>query len=425
VLNNLRALYQVMRDAKLSRQELDKVIHERLKAVLMSAYQHVPYYRKLMHGAGYDPLKEYSGVQDLANLSITTKQTLKEQELTAFLKEDSDISSCFSDATSGSTGIPIKVYRSTYERAVQVAKWLRVLLVNGYSPRHRVMSLTSPARLTEGRSIIQKFGLMRRLAVDYLRSPEEMVAILLDYKPHVLYGNRSHLDFMALELKRRKIQPDELTLQLLVGAAEVFRDRNRQLYLNHFGAKLVETYGTVEMGIMAYETQAHDGLHLNEDLTYFEFLDKQGKPVQAGEPGRVVVTDLTGKLMPFIRYDQGDMAIFEYRDGLRKIKQIIGRDDDYASLPDRTRRPFHDFYEVMDKYENIAQFRIVQKTKRLFQILIVADNSYLLSIRDDLLCHFHSKFPRTVSFEIVQVQEIEPDPSGKIRMLISEVEKGL
>lgn len=419
MIYNLRALRQVMRDVRFPRHELDKVINERLKAVLVSAYKHVPYYRKVMQGTEYNPVQVFSGPEDLSILPVTTKEVLKKEGTNAFVMEGSDLSSCFKDTTSGSTGMPITVYRSHNERAVQIAKWIRVLFLNGYSVHQKVMSLTSPARLTEGRSIIQKFGILRRLPVDYLRPPKELADILLHYRPHVLYGNRSHLDLMALELKKRGMRAKGL--RLLIGGAEVIRNSSRQLYRRYFGVELIETYGTVEMGIMAYETQAHDGLHLNEDLTYFEFLDKQGKPVQAGELGRVVVTDLTRKLMPFIRYDQGDMAIFEYRDGLRKIKQIIGRDDDYASLPDGTRRPFHDFYEVMDKYENIAQFRIVQKTKRLFQILIVADNSYLLSIRDDLLCHFHSKFPRTVSFEIVQVQEIEPDPSGKIRMLISEV----
>jgi phenylacetate-CoA ligase len=131
--------------------------------------------------------------------------------------------------------------------------------------------------------------------------------------------------------------------------------------------------------------------------------------------------------MPFIRYDQGDLAVFKSADGLngkssRRLTRIIGREDDYATLPDGTRRPFHDFYEVMDKYEDIVQFRIVQRTRGLFTILIVADTSYLLSIREDLLHRLQEKFPPTVNFEITQVEQITPDTSGKIRMLVSEVD---
>jgi len=378
-----------------------------------------------MQSVGYDPVQDYRGPEDLSRLPITTKEILKQRGSEAFVREDSDLSRCFSDATSGSTGIPITVYRTSYERAVQIAKWLRVLFVNGYSARHRVMSLTSPGRLAEGRNIIQRFGILRRLTVDYLLPPEEMVDIFLDHKPDVLYGNRSHLDLMALELKRRGIQ--HKGLKLLVGTAEVIHDSSRRLYRNTFGVKLVESYGSVEMGVMAYETPAHDGLHLCEDLTFFEFLDEERKPVPPGELGRVVVTDLMGKLVPFIRYDHGDLVLFNRGDGIsgstsRRLTRIIGREDDYALMPDGTRRPFHDFYEVMDKYEDIIQFRIVQRTRSLFQVLIVADTSYLLSIRDDLMHQLQKRFPPAVSFEIAHVERIEPDPSGKIRMLVSEVD---
>jgi phenylacetate-CoA ligase len=424
MLNRAKALHQVMRDAKLPRSELNKVIDSRLESVLVSAYLHVPYYRGLMQNVGYDPVRDYRGPEDLSILPITSKEALKQGGITAFVKQDSDLSCCFTEATSGSTGIPLRVYRSPDERAVQIAKWLRVLFVNGYSIRNRVMSLTSPTRLGEGRSIIQKFGVLRRLAVSYLLPPQEIVDKFLIYKPDVLYGNRSQLDLMALELKRRGIQYNGL--KLLVGTAEVIHDSNRHLYQRQFGVELVETYGSVEMGVMAYETPRRDGLHLCEDLTYFEFLDEEGKPVRPGEPGRVVVTDLTGKLMPFIRYDQGDVAVFGHKDGADddkpyRLTRIIGRDEDYVLLSDGTQRSFHDFYEVMHNYPEIVQFRIKQPEVDLFQILVVADTVYLSGIRNDLLHRLQKKFPPTVTFEIIQVDQINLDPNGKLKRVVSEV----
>ena len=68
------------------------------------------------------------------------------------------------------------------------------------------------------------------------------------------------------------------------------------------------------------------------------------------------------------------------------------------------------------------QFRFVQRTKSLFQVLIVAETSYLLRIRDDLIRQLHKKFPPIVRFEIIQVERMEPDPNGKFRMFISEVD---
>lgn len=426
MFNNLRAFYQVMRGAKLPRSELDKVVHKRLKAVLVLAYRHVPYYRELMHGVGYDPVRVFRGPEDLSKLPITSKKDLKQRDITAFVREGSDLSKCFTDLTSGSTGIPLRIYREPSERALQTAKWLRVLFINGYSVRQKVMAITSPDRTTKRDSIIQQFGLLRRLTIDYVHhSIKEIVDIFLKYKPEVLYAHRSHLDLMALELKRRRIKPEDLNLKLLIGGSELIHESSRQLYRKQFGVELVEYYGSWEMGTMAYETPEHNGLHLNEDLTYFEFLDIDGNPVPPGRPGRVVVTDLTGKLMPFIRYDQGDQVVFEYGDDvngnpIRKLSQIIGREDDFVLLPDGTQRSAFYLFKVIYKYEGIVQFRVVQRTRSSFDILIVADTSYFLSIRGELMQRLQQNFPPTVSFEIVQVDEILPDPTGKIRTLVSE-----
>ena len=112
MLNRAKALHQVMRDAKLPRSELNKVINSRLESVLVSAYRHVPYYRELMQNVGYDPARDYRGPEDLSILPITSKAALKQGGITAFVKQDSDLSYCFTEATSGSTGIPLRVYRA-------------------------------------------------------------------------------------------------------------------------------------------------------------------------------------------------------------------------------------------------------------------------------------------------------------------------
>ncbi|MFC2170271.1 phenylacetate--CoA ligase family protein [Acidobacteriota bacterium] len=426
MINNLRALHQVMHDRKLARSKLDKVIHKRLKEVLVSAYLHVPYYRESMQSAGYNPNQDYSGSQDLGLLPVTTKVTIKEAGIQAFLNENADLLNCFSDTTSGSTGIPLRLYQSSYGRAIHIARWLRVLFVNGYSIHDKVMALVNPKRLSVGRSSIQKLGVFRRLVVNYILSPEEQVDILLDYKPDVLYGNCSLLDLMALELEKRRIQPKNL--KLVIGTGNVIHNISRQLCYKNFGVELTESYGSVEMGVMAYETPAYDGLHLCEDLTYFEFLDEEGNAVPPGQPGRVVVTDLTGKVMPLIRYDHKDLAVFADGDNKsdanpRRLLRVIGREIDYVLLPEGARLTAWHLDSILCKYENIKQFCSVYKAPNLIQVQIVADHIYVLSIRESLMSRLKKMIPPKIKIEIVQVDRIESDPGGKFRTLIAEKEK--
>ena len=98
-------------------------MQRRLKKVLVSAYLHVPYYRETMQAVGYDPLRDYCGPKDLRRLPVTTRQVVQTERVAAFAKEGIDLSRCFKDITSGSTGVPLIVYRGNYEHAVQVAKW--------------------------------------------------------------------------------------------------------------------------------------------------------------------------------------------------------------------------------------------------------------------------------------------------------------
>jgi phenylacetate-CoA ligase len=424
MLQRWNALRRVLRDAALDRDALDQLVHRRLRAVLESAYRSVPHYRESMHEVGYNPFRDYRGPADLQRLPITTKQVLKQKGIEAFTREGGSLTACFRDYTSGSTGIPLIVYRNAHERSMQIAKWLRVLFLNGYSVFDKVMSLTGASRLREGRSLIQKFGLFRRQPVDYSSSPGNMIDKLLAYRPDVLYGGRSYIEMMCLEMERRKIGP--VPLKLLIATNEMIRDGSRELCRKFFDVELTESYGSVEMGVMAFETPERQGLRLCEDLTYFEFLDDKGNPVPSGGIGRVVVTDLAGKQMPFIRYEQGDRVEFdEIRDpdgrARRIIRRILGRDDDYVLLPDGRRCTFDAIFDVVDEYKGIFQFRIIQRSRSLFQIQLVADPPYLSSICEELKHKLQAVLFPAAHYELVPVERIEADPNGKTRIFISEV----
>ena len=177
---------------------------------------------------------------------------------------------------------------------------------------------------------------------------------------------------------------------------------------------------------MAYQTPNRDGVQLNEDLTYFEFLDDNGAPAAPGQEARIIVTDLSAKLMPFIRYEQGDRGVYTESkiatgDRQRRIQHIIGRDDDYAILGDGTRRSFIPFYEALDVFPDLKRFRIVQVEPDLFDILIVADKDYFDGIKTQAMARLQRLCGSRPEYRLHLVEEIPRDPSGKIRMLISNV----
>ena len=97
---------------------------------------------------------------------------------------------------------------------------------------------------------------------------------------------------------------------IFVGS-EIINDHNRSLYKRAFGIDSLEFYGSTEMGTIAFEISGKKGLVLCDDLTVFEFLDEKNRPVKPGKIGKIVVTDLMGKTMPFIRSMNVEPVILE------------------------------------------------------------------------------------------------------------------
>ncbi|WPL17712.1 Phenylacetate-coenzyme A ligase [Thiorhodovibrio winogradskyi] len=422
IITNTVALIQLLSDARRSSANPQETANKRLKKTLVAAAK-VPRHHAIMQKSGYDPQRDFRGLSDLAIMPVMNKSDIQNRRDDFLQAGASDrVEQYFSDRTSGSTGMPLVVYRSNRERDIQIAKWMRVLLLSGYRPNDVVLSFTSPGRLSEGRSLLQNFGLLRRKTVDYTLSPEMLANEVLHYRPDVLYGVRTSFLVLADEFERRGIQPPPL--KLLVAGGEVIDAHTRQRCRSIFGVDITETYGTVEMGVMAYQQAGQAGLTLIEDCTFFEFLDEAGNPAKPGELARVVVTDLHGRLMPFIRYDQGDLAVYSLRqnaDGetVRVIDQIVGRRDDIVKLPDGRFLTYLDFYELADDYLGLQQIRVTQRAPLSFLIELVTDDNYLRQIREELTQRLIRLSESPLEFELRRVEAITPDASGKRRMLIA------
>lgn len=74
-----------------------------------------------------------------------------------------------------------------------------------------------------------------------------------------------------------------------------------------WGKCVYDHYGATEIGMVAAECQAHEGLHLQEDLFLAEVVDRDNRPVPDGELGdKVLVTVFGRRTVPLIRYEISD-----------------------------------------------------------------------------------------------------------------------
>ena len=103
-----------------------------------------------------------------------------------------------------------------------------------------------------------------------------------------------------------------------------------------YGMKAYDIYGLTEIigpGV-AFECEAQNGLHINEDLFYPEIIDPDtGVPVPDGENGELVFTTLTKEGTPLLRYRTRDITCFiremcECGRTTVRMHRLFGRTDD-------------------------------------------------------------------------------------------------
>src|SRR5690606_18382780 len=88
----------------------------------------------------------------------------------------------------------------------------------------------------------------------------------------------------------------------IISTSMMLLDRERNLIERSLGCKVTNRYGCEEVGLIASECEKHEGLHINMDDLYVEVLRDDGTPAAPGEPGKIILTDLSNRGMPLIRY---------------------------------------------------------------------------------------------------------------------------
>jgi phenylacetate-CoA ligase len=132
--------------------------------------------------------------------------------------------------------------------------------------------------------------------------------------------------------------------------------------LDNRNVPVVQCYGTADLGIVAYETSAQEGMIINEDYIVEIVRPGTGDPVDDGVVGEVVVTRLNADY-PMFRFATGDLSAVMPgvspcgRTNMR-IKGWMGRADQTTKVRGMFVHPEH-VAEVAKSVEGIDKIRFV------------------------------------------------------------------
>ena len=134
---------------------------------------------------------------------------------------------------------------------------------------------------------------------------EQQVQAIADLKPDGYVGTPSFLKIILDKADELRIELGSLRKALVSGEAFPIELRDT---LSAHGIDAYQVYGTADVGAIAYETTAREGLVVDEGVLVEIVRPGTGNPVAPGEIGEVVVTCLANVDYPLIRFGTGDLS---------------------------------------------------------------------------------------------------------------------
>ena len=133
---------------------------------------------------------------------------------------------------------------------------------------------------------------------------ELQVAAIRDVRPSGYAGTPGFLRIL-LE-KADELGSDVSSLERALVAGEALPPSLRAVF-NARGIRTLQCYGIADLGLVAYESAAQEGMICDEGVLIEIVRPGTGDPVRDGEVGEVVVTTLTPEY-PLIRFATGDLS---------------------------------------------------------------------------------------------------------------------
>ncbi|GEM_PF-6784324 len=396
---------------KLPRKKIQLLQLRRLKSIFDFAANNIPYWQNLEKSQKI----RINDLSDIKKIPILTRSNINSHS-SAFLANSTGQASAYCLSTSGSTNIPMRFYidrNLLYRRAFAMRYALKVF---GHNPFARILRLNyndMPWCTYQGRyfdlSIEQK-------------DPEGLYEKIEEYKLEIFYGTASHLLWLAELIKSK---PFNHTIKCAVSRSEYLSSENREYLESVFGCKVFNIYASREFGPLAQECLLRDGFHLNEDKFLFEVVDINGNDVKDKATGRILITSFDNKVMPFIRYEIGDLGHFvpEPCDCGLKTKKIIfeGRSCDFIYLPSGEKLPLALFLYTVNIPSEIKAYQFFQKTSSGLTVRIVAGPNYKNETRLKILEEIQKVAGNDFDVDIQSLDKIELLSNGKSKILISEI----
>ncbi|MDQ3393966.1 MAG: phenylacetate--CoA ligase family protein [Bacteroidota bacterium] len=362
--------------SKLSHEGLVKYQEERKWEMLDFHYKTNPFYKK----------KCKNGIPASWDEVPIMKKKELQVPIEAFLNPQYTLKQVYTSKTSGSTGVPLIFAKDKFAHAISWAIILQRYGVHGIhagDKQARFYGIPLQGIPYYKERLKDFLGNRLRFIVHdlsdnvLLKFIEKFEKVPFKY----LYGYTNSLKLFAQIIVKNNLVLKDIcpTIECCVVTSEVCTPEDKILLKKAFGVPILNEYGASELGIIAFPDKNHDWKISDEEF-FVEILDDHGIPVEREQEGRIVLTSLYNKAMPFVRYELGDIASINKTDKGKFLKNLHGRLNDTVRLPSGKIVPGFTLYyaskALMANMKGLKEYNIKQTAIDTIEYDIVAEADF-------------------------------------------------
>ncbi|MCL5743360.1 MAG: phenylacetate--CoA ligase [Acidobacteria bacterium] len=307
---------------------------DRLGNVVRRAYDNVELFRRRMNERGLRP-ECLRRIEDISLLPFTVKNDLRDTyPFGLFASPMQEIVRLH--ASSGTTGKPIVVAYTKEDVDVWTGVMVRALASCGIGRGDIVQNAYGYGLFTGGLGAHYGAEALGATVVPISGgNTERQIMILKDFKVTAICCTPSYFIHLLDRAPSLGVDFSQLSLRVGVFGAEPWTESMRR-HIQASGIRAYDIYGLSEItgpGV-GCECRCQDGLHIYEDHFYPEIIDLETEqPLPDGEEGELVLTTLSKRAMPMIRYRTRDITAINPEPcpcgrTVRRIRRISRRSDD-------------------------------------------------------------------------------------------------
>lgn len=424
----LKTLRELERTQWMSEEELKVQQWTMLRNILQYAYENCDYYKTIFDANKITPA-DIASHEDFLKVPLLTKKHIQDNT-DALISNLYNKDNLISAKTGGSTGKSLKIYFDTQCQEMRIAAAFRSDRWAGWEMGMKKAAIWgNPPVADTIKKKIRNALLDRLIYLDTMnlneKSMTNFVELYRSYKPSIIFGHSHSIFIFAKFIQEKSIA--DIKPKGIISTSMMLLPQEREIIEKVFDCKVTNRYGCEEVGLIACECEKHDGMHLNIDHLYIEFIKEDGSPAKAGEEGAIVVTDLINQGMPLIRYKIEDVGIPTDRKcpcgrGLPLMKKVAGRVADFLIRKDGSLVAGVSLVErTLTAIKGIEQMQIVQEAINNITLNVVKERDYNLESEKLLLKEFEDVFGNDVKIALKYIDKIPQEHSGKYRFSICKV----